>query len=76
MRIVTILVGAIAATSAFPTVENLARLAMRDESLSLLTDRSIDELREYLVQLKEKRLLFDPSTTPIDGEPTLNRIAA
>ncbi|KAI0444671.1 Chloroperoxidase [Xylaria telfairii] len=66
MRFITILVGAIAATSAFPTVENLARLAMRDESLSQLTDMSIDELHEYLLQLKEKRLLFDPLTTPID----------
>ncbi|KAI0460596.1 Chloroperoxidase [Xylaria acuta] len=66
MRFVITLLGAIAATSAFPTVENLARLAQRDESLSFLTDRSIDELTEHLVRLKEKRLSFDPLTVPID----------
>ncbi|KAI1746960.1 Chloroperoxidase [Xylaria castorea] len=66
MRRTIILAGVIAATSAFPTFENLARLAQRDESLSFLTDRSIDELREHLVQLKEKRLAFDPLTDPIN----------
>ncbi|KAI8951280.1 Chloroperoxidase [Xylaria longipes] len=66
MRFVIALVGVITATSAFPTVENLARLAQRDESLSLLTDRSIDELREHLAQLKEKTLSFDPLADPID----------
>ncbi|KAI1743859.1 Chloroperoxidase [Xylaria scruposa] len=66
MRCAIIFAGAFAATTAFPTIENLARLAQRDESLSFLTDRSIDELREHLVQLKEKRLSFDPLTTPIN----------
>ncbi|KAI0486736.1 Chloroperoxidase [Xylaria cf. heliscus] len=66
MRFVIPLVGTIAATYAFPSIDNLARLAQRDESLSLLTDRSIDEIREHLVRLKEKRLLFDPLTDPID----------
>ncbi|RWA12535.1 heme-thiolate peroxidase [Xylaria grammica] len=66
MRLALVIAGAIATASAFPTVENLARLVQRDESLSLLTERSIDELSEHLVRLKEKRLLFDPLTDPID----------
>lgn len=67
MRLATTIIGAIAGASAFPTVENLARLAQRDESLPFLTERSIDELRERLVQLKGQKLPFDPLTTPIDG---------
>ncbi|KAI0202921.1 Chloroperoxidase [Astrocystis sublimbata] len=67
MRIVTALVGAaITATSAFPTAENLARLIQRDESLSLLTERSIDEFQEHLVRLKGRKSSFDPLTNPID----------
>ncbi|KAI0878223.1 Chloroperoxidase [Hypoxylon argillaceum] len=66
MRLATTIIGAIAGASAFPTVENLARLAQRDESLPFLTERSIDELRERLVQLKGQKLPFDPLTTPID----------
>ncbi|TGJ80919.1 heme-thiolate peroxidase [Xylaria hypoxylon] len=66
MRFGLAIVGTIAAASAFPTVENLASLTPRDESLSLLTERSIDELSEQLVRLKEKRLLFDPLTKPVD----------
>ncbi|KAI1427669.1 Chloroperoxidase [Xylaria sp. FL1777] len=67
MRVVVAIVGALAAVaSAFPTVENLARLAQRDGSPSLLNEDSIEELSGQLAQLKGKRLLFDPLADPID----------
>ncbi|KAJ2970509.1 heme-thiolate peroxidase [Xylaria curta] len=66
MRKIIVAAGAIAAASAFPTIENLARLAQHDESLSLLAEGSIGGLRERLERVKEKRLLFDPLTKPID----------
>ncbi|KAI0903293.1 Chloroperoxidase [Ustulina deusta] len=68
MRYVTAVVGAVAAAaaSAFPTVENWERLARRDGSPSLLTERSVEALSGQLARLKEKRLLFDPLTEPID----------
>jgi hypothetical protein len=67
MRLISIL-STIAAVSAFPTVENLAQLAQREGSASVLTEKSsIEELSKELLRLKEKRLLFDPLTKPIDG---------
>ncbi|KAK6863781.1 oxidase [Apiospora arundinis] len=46
----------------FPTAENFAKLAGRD-ALNGLTP---EELHKSLLSLKEKRLLFDPLTEPID----------
>ncbi|KAI1812849.1 Chloroperoxidase [Poronia punctata] len=65
MRFATIL-GAIATVNAFPTVENLALLAERDPSFHGLTADSLDEITGHIERLKEKRLLFDPLTRPID----------
>jgi hypothetical protein len=49
----------------FPTAENFAKLAQRGLlDTSNLTPR---EFHESLVRIKNKRLLFDPLTTPIDG---------
>jgi hypothetical protein len=50
----------------FPTAENFAKLSRR----GALKARDIrpEQLHESLLHLKEKRLLFDPMTTPIDGE--------
>lgn len=47
----------------FPTAANFAKLAGRDGLNSL----SPEELHKSLLGLKEKRLLFDPLTEPIDG---------
>jgi hypothetical protein len=49
----------------FPTAENWAKLARSQDGGSLA---SLEELQWNLLELKEKRLLFDPLTTPIDGE--------
>ncbi|KAK7923484.1 Cloroperoxidase [Apiospora marii] len=57
-------VGAVffsALAHSFPTAENFARLAGRD-AIAL----SPEELHKSLLHLKEKRLLFDPLTEPID----------
>ncbi|KAI0814188.1 Chloroperoxidase [Xylaria sp. FL0064] len=66
MRFVVAIVGAIAAASAFPTIENLARLAQRNGSLSLHNETWIAEFSGKLARLKQKKLLFDPLTHPID----------
>ncbi|KAI0508816.1 Chloroperoxidase [Xylaria bambusicola] len=66
MRSIVIIAGAIAAVSAFPTVENLARLARHDGLPSLAGETSIETLSEQLTRLEKKRLLFDPLTDPID----------
>lgn len=49
----------------FPTAENFAKLAQR----GLVDNPSLSpvQLHESLVRIKEKRLLFDPLTTPING---------
>lgn len=54
------------AVKAFPTTENFARLIRYNSGLN---DASADfaKIQEELVKLKEKRLLFDPLTDPIDG---------
>jgi hypothetical protein len=44
----------------FPTPENIANIIRREE----LTP---EQLHESLLRLKDKRLLFDPLTTPIEG---------
>lgn len=49
----------------FPTPENLAKLVQYN-ALSESTV-SPEGLHETLLHLKEKRLFFDPMTTPIDG---------
>lgn len=49
----------------FPTAENFAKLAHRNA-----LDNSAfgsEDLHKHLLRLKQKRLLFDPMTTPIDG---------
>ena len=45
----------------FPTAENLAKLA-RDDGLTP------DQLHEKLLNIREKRLPFDPLENPIQGE--------
>lgn len=70
MRVVGLYATLLAAFSAvvhsFPTAENFAKLAER----GLLDTSNLDplQLHESLLKIKEKRLLFDPLTTPIDGE--------
>lgn len=57
-------VGAVffsALVHSFPTAGNFAKLAGRD-AIAL----SPEELHKSLLHLKEKRLLFDPLTKPID----------
>ncbi|KAI8628118.1 Chloroperoxidase [Xylariaceae sp. FL1651] len=49
---------------AFPSVDNWAKIAQRDGHI--LTEKSIEELHRDVARLKEKRLLFDPLTDPID----------
>ncbi|KAI0973767.1 Chloroperoxidase [Xylaria arbuscula] len=66
MRFVVAIAGAVAAVSAFPTVENLARLAERGGLLSLATEASSAEFSGKLALLKEKKLAFDPLADPID----------
>lgn len=55
------------AVDAFPTAENFAKLIRYNPGLD---DASAHfaKVQEGLVRLKEKRLLFDPLTEPIDGE--------
>lgn len=45
---------------AFPTAENLARLAQREA-------HTPEQLHERLLHLKEKRLVLDPLSEPIQG---------
>ncbi|KAF2966492.1 heme-thiolate peroxidase [Xylaria multiplex] len=66
MRFGIAVVGIAAVASAFPTIENLARLAQLDDAESFLNERSIREFSNQLARLKDKRLLFDPLTKPID----------
>jgi hypothetical protein len=47
----------------FPTAENFAKLAGRNQN----HDHPLEGLYEGLVHLREKRLLFDPMTKPIDS---------
>jgi hypothetical protein len=44
----------------FPTAENFAKLTHRN-------GLSSEDIHENLLRLKQKRLFFDPMTTPIDG---------
>ena len=70
MHSIVTVVGAIAIASAFPTVENLARLVERNGLPSLTAETAVEELNGQLARLKGKRLLFDPLTNPIDGTRT------
>lgn len=68
MRFITFL-GAIGAVTAFPTAENLAKLAQRDGSQpTILDERAIQELSDGLARLKERQLPFNPLTKPVGGE--------
>lgn len=49
----------------FPTAENFAKLAERG-MISDAAEITPEKLHEGLLKLKNKRLLFDPLTTPID----------
>ena len=49
----------------FPTAENFAQLARRNAGDNAAFDS--EDLHKNLLRLKQKRLLFDPMTTPIDG---------
>jgi hypothetical protein len=49
----------------FPTSENLSKLVRADVSNNSAIDS--EDLHENLLRLKQKRLPFDPMTTPIDG---------
>ena len=44
----------------FPTAQNFAKLARYDISAN-------HDMHESLLRLKHKRLLFDPTTEPVDG---------
>ncbi|CAJ2499721.1 Uu.00g025740.m01.CDS01 [Anthostomella pinea] len=48
----------------FPTAENFAKLAQR--GLLDTSDLTPEALHESLLRIKNKRLLFDPMTSPID----------
>lgn len=49
----------------FPTPENFAKLVQHNA----LSGRTVsaEGLHENLLRMKEKRLFFDPMTTPVDG---------
>jgi len=49
----------------FPTAESFAKLAHRNALDNAAFDP--EDLHKNLLRLKQKRLLFDPMTTPIDG---------
>jgi hypothetical protein len=49
----------------FPTSKNLSKL-FRADALNDAAPGS-EDLHENLLRLKQKRLLFDPMTKPIDG---------
>ncbi|KAI1291652.1 Chloroperoxidase [Xylaria venustula] len=66
MRSIVAIVGAVAAVSAFPTVQNLALLAQRGGLLSSATESSNEEFSGKLARLKEKKLSFNPLADPID----------
>jgi hypothetical protein len=51
----------------FPTAENFAKLAQRGVLEADVSVLSAEELHASLLKIKEKRLLFDPLTEPIDG---------
>ncbi|KAH9904751.1 oxidase [Xylariomycetidae sp. FL2044] len=51
----------------FPTAENFAKLAARQYgSRSSPSESSLEDFHHDLLRLKQKRLLFDPLTEPID----------
>lgn len=52
----------------FPTAENFAKLAQRNGiAADAASDITPEQLHESLLKIKNKRLLFDPLTDPIDG---------
>ncbi|KAI4595204.1 hypothetical protein KJ359_007180 [Pestalotiopsis sp. 9143b] len=51
----------------FPTAENFAKLAQRNGiAADAASDITPEQLHESLLKIKNKRLLFDPLTDPID----------
>lgn len=57
------------AVDAFPTAENFAKLIPRYQAGIDDSSAHFAKIQEELFKLKEKRLLFDPLTKPIDGTP-------
>lgn len=55
------------AVDAFPTVDNFAKLIGRYTPGLDDSSAHFAKMQEELFKLKEKRLLFDPLTEPIDG---------
>lgn len=55
------------AADAFPTVENFAKLVRYNPGLDD-SSAHFAKIQEELFKLREKRLLFDPLTEPIDSE--------
>jgi len=51
---------------AFPTAANLAILA-RSGGLDIPDDLTLEEVLRHVERQKEKRLLINPLTTPIEG---------
>lgn len=55
------------AVDAFPTLDNFAKLIPRYTPGLDDSSAHFAKIQEELFKLKEKRLLFDPLTEPIDG---------
>jgi hypothetical protein len=56
------------AVDAFPTLENVAKLMPRYTPGLDDSSAHFAKIQEELFKLKDKRLLFDPLTEPIDGK--------
>ena len=64
---VLILLGSITLLSAFPTPENVARLA-RAGGLNVPEGLSYEEIIRHVQHSKTKRLLINPLTDPVEGK--------
>lgn len=65
------LIGSALLSTAFPTPDNVARLA-RSGGLEIPEHLTFEDVLEHIRKHKQKRLLVDPLTTPIDGERTFS----
>lgn len=61
-----VLLGSCLLSSGFPTADNVARLA-RSGSLEVPEGLAYEEVVRHVQRHKQKRLLLNPLTTPIDG---------
>lgn len=60
------LLGSSAVSKAFPTAANLAVLA-RSGGLEIPDDLTLEEVFRHVERQKDKRLLINPLTTPVQG---------